>query len=280
MDLLATAKAVDDDAVVIESDQHATVAALVGRAAAGSVKHEPDVATDHLLGPREDESPLYGCVKDPALCKSRTATVAWLTRFVLNEGRSRIIGIRVGDVLVAVALLEMPDEGEGWMWEKMWGAVKTWGDSGLPEGLSVGLFRRFEQNRLQRQEMRQASFEGRYLYVETLAVDPEHQRQGIGTRLVKVIRSIATTLDVPCLVDVSGQRAIRFWEKNGWGVLSRYVLKLADWPPLTVNGGVTVMAMGGKEAAMGVMKAEAPIKPIESDDFDIKLPPKSKSAKY
>ena len=73
-------------------------------------------------------------------------------------------------------------------------------------------------------------------YVQLLAVDPEAQRQGHGTKLLKFITTLGEKSGVPVYLETIGSGAEAFYAKHGFETQARY--------PVT-GGSVTLDANGG-----------------------------------
>lgn len=59
-----------------------------------------------------------------------------------------------------------------------------------------------------------------YIYVDLLAVDPEVQGEGRGSRLLEALTAKAEELGLPIMLFTNGEEDVRFYEKHGFKVLA------------------------------------------------------------
>ncbi len=60
----------------------------------------------------------------------------------------------------------------------------------------------------------------RHWYLFLLGVEPSHQRQGIGGRLIEPVLSRAAADGVTCYLDTTNERNVRFYQKHGFEVIT------------------------------------------------------------
>lgn len=59
-----------------------------------------------------------------------------------------------------------------------------------------------------------------YIYVDFLAVDPDFQGEGRGSRLIEALTAKARELGLPIMLFTNGDKDVRFYEKHGFRVLA------------------------------------------------------------
>lgn len=59
-----------------------------------------------------------------------------------------------------------------------------------------------------------------YIYVDLLAVDPDFQGEGRGSRLLEALTAKAEELGLPIMLFTNGEEDVRFYEKHGFKVLA------------------------------------------------------------
>lgn len=59
-----------------------------------------------------------------------------------------------------------------------------------------------------------------YIYVDFLAVDPDFQGEGRGSRLIEALTAKARELSLPIMLFTNGDKDVRFYEKHGFRVLA------------------------------------------------------------
>ncbi len=67
-------------------------------------------------------------------------------------------------------------------------------------------------------------------YLETLSVRPEHQRQGLGSRLITPILGRADQDRLPCYLETSDPANIDYYTRFGFRVLERALITVPDGP--------------------------------------------------
>ncbi len=60
---------------------------------------------------------------------------------------------------------------------------------------------------------------GPHWYLWLLAVDPEHQHKGIGSRLMQPALQLADRQQLPCYLETNDQENIPFYRKHGFGLV-------------------------------------------------------------
>jgi len=77
-------------------------------------------------------------------------------------------------------------------------------------------------------------------YVQVLAVAPEAQSQGHGSKLMQFITALGDKSGVPVYLECTGKNAEAFYVKNGFAMQARYPLTGGN-DTLHVNGGLAAM---------------------------------------
>jgi GNAT superfamily N-acetyltransferase len=73
----------------------------------------------------------------------------------------------------------------------------------------------------------------RHWYLEVLSVRPEHQRQGLGTRLVTPILDRADGDGLPCYLETADPANVDFYQRFGFEVVDAALTVIPGGPPLT-----------------------------------------------
>ena len=69
-------------------------------------------------------------------------------------------------------------------------------------------------------------------YLEVLSVRPEHQRQGLGSRLVTPILHLADRDHVPCYLETACPANVDYYQRFGFEVMNPALEVIPGGPPL------------------------------------------------
>lgn len=68
-------------------------------------------------------------------------------------------------------------------------------------------------------DYRQQDMPHPHWYLALLGVSPDHQRQGVGSRLLQPIVSQADRQGLPCYLETSTESAVRFYQSHGFQII-------------------------------------------------------------
>lgn len=143
--------------------------------------------------------------------------VAWLTAAFEVQARLGLIYGRVyaTDDYGGVAVWLTPSSGR----LSLWSFIRAGGLRLLLRS-SVDVLNRVRRLPGTAQKLHRQCVSQRHWYLLLLAVKPERQGQGIGTRLLQPVLKTADGDSVPCYLETANERTIAFYERHGFSICS------------------------------------------------------------
>ncbi len=145
---------------------------------------------------------------------------AALIRLALDEGRVDISGEPV--VGVAVWLVRTPISTAGS--RPMTARPKR----ELPDGFPAHAAERVDRYSAVIRQLREHARPDRHAYLDTMAVLPEHRRQGIASRLVESGHAWADAAGLPCALDTETAWNVAFYRHRGYQVLAELAVPCSE----------------------------------------------------
>jgi len=76
---------------------------------------------------------------------------------------------------------------------------------------------------------RESHMKGPYVYLYVIGVSPDHQKQGIGSKLINIVLDHLST-DIPIYLETETERNVRLYERLGFKVLKKITVPTLELP--------------------------------------------------